>query len=351
MPKTNLSYDDEQNFRTDTFSDDESEDGSDGGNETTRDESKHNGPNKVIKVFNDFTQFYNENIDLTTKNKSRFLINQNNSVKIVWDLFILLELIFISVVVPYRLAFSNHDSKAWSVIYNVIDVCFGVDIFLTFNTSYSDSDNMKEIYDRKKIALNYLKGWFIIDLVSIFPFDKLSNLNNVNSIAKFARIGRLYKIIRMTRLAKLLKLIKSKNTIVTQFSTKLRIDHGMERLVFLGFFLVFFFHMSACFFVLLAQTVEGSTFMNPDFEVEVSKSWLSKLALDDPTKSHWTNDFEVYIQSLYFTVTTVATVGYGDICPANNYERIYCIALMLFGVTIFTFVSGALSSILSNYDN
>jgi hypothetical protein len=30
---------------------------------------------------------------------------------------------------------------------------------------------MLEIYSRKKIAVNYLKGWLIIDLVSIIPFD------------------------------------------------------------------------------------------------------------------------------------------------------------------------------------
>lgn len=210
-------------------------------------------------------------------------------------MFILLELIFISVVVPYRLAFSNHDSKAWTVVYNVIDVCFGIDIFLTFNTSYSDSVNMKEIYDRKKIALNYLKGWFLIDLISIVPFDKLANFNNVTAIAKFARIGRLYKIIRMTRLAKLLKLIKSKNTIVTQFSTKLRIDHGMERLVFLGFFLVFFFHMSSCFFVLLALSVEGFSFMDSDFVVDEVKTWLSKMYLEDRKLRHWDSAHNVYI--------------------------------------------------------
>lgn len=54
--------------------------------------------------------------------------------------------------------------------------------------------------------------------------------------------------------------------------------------------------------------------------------------------------------SVYFTVTTVATVGYGDIGPSNLYERMFCCLLMLSGVSGFTFVSGALASIISNYD-
>ena len=58
----------------------------------------------------------------------------------------------------------------------------------------------------------------------------------------------------------------------------------------------------------------------------------------------------MYIESAYFTITTVATVGYGDIYPVNTLERGFTIVLMLIGVSAFTFVSGALSSILSSYD-
>lgn len=49
-------------------------------------------------------------------------------------------------------------------------------------------------------------------------------------------------------------------------------------------------------------------------------------------------------------VTTVCTVGYGDLNPLTLYERIFCMVLMVTGVSSFTFVSGALSSIISNYD-
>lgn len=59
---------------------------------------------------------------------------------------------------------------------------------------------------------------------------------------------------------------------------------------------------------------------------------------------------DLYILSFYFIVTTVTTVGYGDYGPENRYERIFCMFLMIIGVSSFTFVSGALSSIMSNYD-
>jgi len=57
-----------------------------------------------------------------------------------------------------------------------------------------------------------------------------------------------------------------------------------------------------------------------------------------------------YVMSLYFIVTTISTVGFGDISGTTMVERIVVIFLMLFGVTFFTFMSGALASIISNYD-
>ena len=53
----------------------------------------------------------------------------------------------------------------------------------------------------------------------------------------------------------------------------------------------------------------------------------------------------------YFILTSISTVGFGDIHPTNNYEKIFCIVISIFGVLLFTFISGALSSVLTNYDN
>ena len=59
---------------------------------------------------------------------------------------------------------------------------------------------------------------------------------------------------------------------------------------------------------------------------------------------------ELYIMSFYFIVTTTSTVGYGDLSASTTLERIFCIIIMMAGVTSFTFISGTLSSIISNSD-
>lgn len=60
---------------------------------------------------------------------------------------------------------------------------------------------------------------------------------------------------------------------------------------------------------------------------------------------------DLYITSFYFTVTTIMTVGYGDITAYSSMERILCIFLMLIGVVAFSFATGAISSIISNQDS
>lgn len=57
-----------------------------------------------------------------------------------------------------------------------------------------------------------------------------------------------------------------------------------------------------------------------------------------------------YLVAIYFIVTTISTVGYGDISGSTTAERVFCIVLMVVGVFSFTFISGALASILSNFD-
>ena len=62
------------------------------------------------------------------------------------------------------------------------------------------------------------------------------------------------------------------------------------------------------------------------------------------------DDLSLYITSFYFTVTTIMTVGYGDITAKSLAEKLLCILLMLIGVIAVSFSTGAISSIISNQD-
>lgn len=44
-------------------------------------------------------------------------------------------------------------------------------------------------------------------------------------------------------------------------------------------------------------------------------------------------------------------MGYGDVEVYNNFERIFCAIIMIFGVMIFSIANGQLASIIQNYDS
>jgi hypothetical protein len=66
-----------------------------------------------------------------------------------------------------------------------------------FFAFYDDHDEV--IDDRKKIAMTYIKGWFAIDLFTIFPISQILNTTNYGHLARIARLPKLYRLIKILR--------------------------------------------------------------------------------------------------------------------------------------------------------
>ena len=148
------------------------------------------------------------NTPVQKNDKTRCLIVPSKKWKLVWDMYVVFLLLFISILVPYRLAFFPEDDFQMMMIYAVIDTCFFIDLIMTFFTTTVDPRTQMYITDRRIIAKNYLRFWFWIDMISILPFDAVSSSMDAGVLIRFAKIGKLYKLIRLSRLAKLFKLLK-----------------------------------------------------------------------------------------------------------------------------------------------
>jgi hypothetical protein len=53
---------------------------------------------------------------------------------------------------------------------------------------------------------------------------------------------------------------------------------------------------------------------------------------------------------VYYAFTTLSTVGFGDFNPKSEIERIVASVILLFGVSIFSFIMGNFIEILMNYN-
>ena len=72
--------------------------------------------------------------------------------------------------VPFKLVFMEKN-EGWGYVYYdlVIDFIFFLDILIRFNMPIYSKGRF--ITDRKQIAMNYIKTWFILDLLCCIPFS------------------------------------------------------------------------------------------------------------------------------------------------------------------------------------
>lgn len=94
-----------------------------------------------------------------------------------------------------------------------------------------------------------------------------------------------------------------------------------------------FSHWCACawFFVALVEDLAPYT-------------WVGRYDLVD--EDTWTH----YLSSLYWTWSTLTTLGYGDITAGTNSERICTMVCMLFGVSFYSYITASMSSFLDRLD-
>ncbi len=120
----------------------------------------------------------------------------------MWDVIIAIVLIYSAVVLPYRIAFVEVDSWQMTMLDIIFDSLFTIDIFLSFFSAYVDNED-NVVKNRKKIVINYLKTWFIIDLVSVVPISYLipqnSPTQNINQLSRIARIPKIYRLVKLTK--------------------------------------------------------------------------------------------------------------------------------------------------------
>ena len=101
--------------------------------------------------------------------------------------------------VPYRISFYDKDPLGWLIADTIIDSFFAFDIVLNFFCAYFDYDE-NLVHDRKEIAKNYLKSWFFIDFIAVFPFNFIFQVNrDYSSLARLARLPRLYRLFKITK--------------------------------------------------------------------------------------------------------------------------------------------------------
>ncbi|XP_064421236.1 potassium voltage-gated channel subfamily H member 5 isoform X1 [Latimeria chalumnae] len=258
--------------------------------------------------------------------------------KTTWDWIILILTFYTAIMVPYNVSFKTKQNNiAWLVLDSVVDVIFLVDIVLNFHTTFVGPGG-EVISDPKLIRMNYLKTWFVIDLLSCLPYDIINAFENVDE-----GISSLFSSLKVVRLLRLGRVAR-------------KLDHYLEYGAAVLVLLV-------CVFGLVAHWLACIWYSIGDYEVidEATNrikthSWLYQLGLSIGTPYRFnasgSGEWEggpskdsLYISSLYFTMTSLTTIGFGNIAPTTDGEKIFSVAMMMVGSLLYATIFGNVTTI------
>lgn len=263
----------------------------------------------------------------------KMLLFPDDTVIGAWSVLMTLLMLYTATVTPYRVALIDIDSSSWQVLDIVIDTLFAIDLVINCFLSYYD-DQMTLITSHFSIFFHYFRTWLTPDLLACIPFQLIFETNaGYNNMAKLARLPRIYKLIKLAKLFRIMKVIKNRNRIMVYVNSIFRIGLSMERLLWFILSLILLLHLFACLWVFIGKLND------PDYT-----NWIMGKGYLD------ISNLNLYLVSIYFSVTTLATVGYGDITPCNNTERIVCSLMMLVGIFVYSVTIGSLTNILMNLD-
>ncbi|KAK5874933.1 hypothetical protein CesoFtcFv8_027474 [Champsocephalus esox] len=311
--------------------------------------------------------------------RSRSILLHYGAFKAGWDWLILLATFYVAVTVPYNVCFTPAEIRedGASAARNppshsdiLVEILFIIDIVLNFRTTFVSTSG-QVVYDSRCICIHYVTSWLFVDLIAALPFDLLYAFNiSVNFGV------HLLKTVRLLRLLRLLQKLDRYSQYSAVVLTLL-----MSTFALLG-------HWMACVWYFIGRSeIESNSPATWDI------GWLHELAKrlgtpyflspmtsllgasDSPqgivaaaltNHSQWNGSpikartsggsgatlgggpsvRSSYVTSLYFALSSLTSVGFGNVSANTDSEKIFSICTMLIGALMHAVVFGNVTAII-----
>ncbi|MEO5345293.1 MAG: ion transporter [Magnetococcus sp. YQC-9] len=238
-------------------------------------------------------------MEQTTEEELRVIL-PDSPARRMWNYLILAATIWYTWTVPLFLV-PKIGMPEWSQSVNlVLTLFYLIDLWLNFRTAIIDEGEM--LTRPEAIREKYLKTYFSVDLLATIPWDLALVQMGFGDLAIWASSVRMLRIFRLPHLLQV---------------------QGSA----------------------LPATVTEQLFVMT-FWILTITSWCASVWMMIVEQLPEDNLKTFIIKGYYWTVTTMASVGYGDITPQTDEGRMFAMFVMLLGVAIYAYMIGQISTLI-----
>ncbi|XP_070010816.1 potassium channel KAT3-like [Nicotiana sylvestris] len=246
-----------------------------------------------------------------------------NQLLIIWQTFWVVLVAYSGWSSPFELAFKKVAVEGLLPLDIVVDASFANDILLTFFVAYSDKSTYLLVDDHKKIAFRYvIHLGFPMDVASTVPFQTIFRIfdgkKQGEDVFGFLNLLRLWRLRRV-------------NKFFSRLEKDIRFSYFWTRFCKLICMTLFAVHSVGCLYYWLATHYHTA-----------ENTWIGSNVTNFQERSISLG----YTYSMYWSVATLTTVGYGDLRAHNTGEKIFSIFYMFFNIGLTAYLIGNMTNLI-----
>lgn len=239
-------------------------------------------------------------------------LHPNGKFLFTWHTIYVVAALFAAIQISLEAVFQTSRPSWFTAIDILVSIYFLSDIVLCFKTPYFHHGQL--VTNQQNIQSRYLKRSFIFDFFASIPFEYLwpaISAESTNPVG--CSLFYMVMIFRVIRAFKVLTIFKRQSDLLEKPIT-----------------------VSILQYAIISTTIAHS----------IACGWILIDGID-PELNLITN----YNLAMYWTITTLTTVGYGDISPTDNIGRIFTMFVMILGVAMYGVIIGNISTLLVKVDS
>ena len=169
------------------------------------------------------------------------------------------------------------------------------------------------VYDQKKVARAYLRGWFALDILTCIPFDLV--FAAVALAAKVDVDAQMFRLLRMARLAKLMRIVRA-SRIFSRWQDHVGMSFALFSLLKFTVLTLILAHWLACLWGFVGATHARGLVWVGYGDHQVTWRHKHRIGVDGAE----TDAFYIYGVALYVALNNI----FGGSCEINaaNYVEV-----------------------------